>query len=191
MSGLGGTQKWNIYVFLPLCNSYHATINHNFVEARPIIQKVLHKELFIVLIFLFICPKQPTARITAYLTVILVNHNSCSYLSPPSSPSSHHPRFLPVYGTTLCMINWYGWISKYEALTKLCKLTDHVFTMPVMLVNKHSSKSTINTTQVDPTKSVKKNKMCNYPFICIVVETRDGMWSQKYICQTEFVPPFQ
>ena len=134
--------------------------------------------------FLFSFPKQPTACITAYFVY------SCSYLSPPSSPSSHHPRFLPVYGTTLCMINWYGWISKYEALTKLCKLTDHVFTMPVMLVNKHSSKSTINTTQVDPTKSVKKNKMCNYPFICIVVETRDGMWSQKYICQPLFVPPF-
>ena len=25
------------------------------------------------------------------------------------------------------MHNWYGWISKYEALSELCKLTDHVF----------------------------------------------------------------
>ena len=151
---------------------------------------------------------------------------SFTSLQPFQIPNySHH---LPVYGTTLCMTNWYGWISKYEALTKLCKLTDHVFTLPVMLVNsskkKHRSMSTINTTQVDPTKSdlfiinyqsprlqpllraerkiegvvffkpTDVISMCvrNYPFICIVVEeTRDGMWSQKYICQTLFVPPFQ
>ena len=55
--------------------------------------------------------------------------------------------------------------------------------MPVKLINsaKHSSKSTICKIQ---------DNVGNYPFIFIVVEqTRGGMWSQKYICQT-FVLPF-
>ena len=48
----GGTKVIFLFFFLPVCNSYHATINHNFIEAFHIIQKVLHRESFIVLTFL-------------------------------------------------------------------------------------------------------------------------------------------
>lgn len=47
---IGGDTK--VFFFLSVCISYHATINHNFVEVRQIIQKVLHRESFIVLTFL-------------------------------------------------------------------------------------------------------------------------------------------
>ena len=94
-------------------------MNHNFVEARHIIQKVLHRDLFIVLTFLVYLSQTANSSITAYLTVILVNqkfkglrHVMSTHvlifrlLQPSQIPnSSHHLLFLPVYGTTLCMIN--------------------------------------------------------------------------------------
>lgn len=39
-------------LFLPVCSSYHTTINHNFVEAHYNIQKVLQRDTFTVLTFL-------------------------------------------------------------------------------------------------------------------------------------------
>ena len=53
----------------------------------------------------------------------------CHYISQLRRGSPYHSKSNAqgiIYCTTLSMINWHGCISKYEALTKLCILTNHV-----------------------------------------------------------------
>ena len=105
-----GDTKSVLFCFLPVCNSYHAAIS--LKKYRDTGNHLL------CLPFLFICPKQPTARITAYLTAILVNHNvkglracivySWSYLSPPSNPP-RSPTLLTIFqcmGLLYARLDW-------------------------------------------------------------------------------------
>ena len=73
MSGLWRTQKgFFFFARMQLIPCHHKS---QLRRGLPYQLKKYCTGNHLCLPFLFICPKQPTVRITAYLTVILVNHN--------------------------------------------------------------------------------------------------------------------